>query len=46
LCESIDCKNGGTCVVNTETGGSAKAECDCPDNTGGDTCEETINVLK
>ena len=37
LCESIDCKNGGICVVNT--GGSAKAECSCPDNTGGETCE-------
>ena len=38
LCESIDCKNNGTCVVNTETG-AIVPECDCPDNTVGETCE-------
>ena len=39
LCDSIDC-NGGTCVVDTETGAD-EAKCNCPDNTGGETCDIT-----
>ena len=38
LCNGLDCQNGGNCVIKV-INGIRTPTCDCPDNTGGETCQ-------
>ena len=41
LCDSLDCKNGGTCEIEI-VDGQRKPKCDCPPKTGGESCHFSI----